>query len=436
MKPTGSAAGAAMIAIALTLTACGAGAATTEPGSGERLDTDRDITISLAWWGDDDRAARYEQAVDLFEEKYPNITVQTQFQSGEDYWPARATEAAGGALPDVVQMDLTYLRKYGATGQLLDLRAQEGVNLDLGGIDQTLLSSAQIDGGQFGIPTSTNTLALFYNADVLERLDIEPLAKGYTWDELNDWIVTVSRSGGDDEPAVFGAADFTGTFWFFLQWLIQQGVEPFTVDGGLNFDRDDMARWLESGQSLREAGAFYPTQRAKQIEPLTGFSQSEVAADFAWDNFLAGYSADTGQDIRMLPMPSGDDGPQQFWKPSQLLSASANTAEPEAAAALIDFLVNEPEVGTIFGTSKGVPAVRAQIDAMDIEPGSVDEQVLRYEEEVADVVTEAPPIPIEDIGQLEVEYERLTEELQYGNVTVDQLVDEWFTVAESIVGQP
>lgn len=60
----------------------------------------------------------------------------------------------------------------------------------------------------------------------------------------------------------------------------------------------------------------------------------------------------------MLPIPSGENGPAQFWKPSMLLSASAKTEQPEAAAALIDFLINEPEVGAIFGTSKGVPPSR------------------------------------------------------------------------------
>lgn len=437
MRITRKAAGAAAaaVAVALTLTACGGGAETTEPGSAEKVSTDEDITISLAWWGDDDRAAKYEKAVDLFEKAHPNITVQTQFQAWDDYWTARATEAAGGALPDVIQMDLSYLRQYGATGQLLDLDGQTGVNLNLDGIDDSLLASGQIDEGQYGVPTSTNTLATFYNADVLKQIGVEPLAEGYTWDDYTAWIEKVSEAGKGEKPAIYGSGDYTGTFWFFLQWLIQQGVEPFTADGQLNFDETQMTEWLNQGQELRDSGAFFPIKRAKQLEPLSGFTKSEVAGESSWDNFLASYVAETGDEIKMLPMPSGENGPQQFYKPSMLLSASAQSEQPEAAAALIDFLINDPEVGTIFGTSKGVPAVQAQIDAMDVEPGSVDEQVVQFEEDVADVVTESAPVPVEGFGEIEAEFKRLSEELQYGSLSVDEFVTQWFSFADGAVKQ-
>ncbi|SKC74239.1 ABC transporter substrate-binding protein [Krasilnikoviella flava] len=437
MRITRKAAGAAAatVAVALTLTACGGGTDAAEPGSAEKVSTDEDITISLAWWGEPARAEMYEEAVDLFEEKHPNITVQTQFQDWDGYWTSRATEAAGGALPDVIQMDLSYLRQYGATGQLLDLDGQSGVNLDTGGVDDSLLASGQIDGSQFGVPTSTNTLATFYNADLLKKVGVEPLAEGYTWDDYSEWIQEVTEAGAGEDPALYGGTDFTGTFWFFLQWLIQQGEEPFSEDGELNFDEAQLTEWLNLGQGLRDSEAIFPIQKTKQLEPLGGFHVNQVASESTWDNFLAGYVAESGEDIQMLPIPSGENGPAQFWKPSMLLSASAQTEQPEAAAALIDFLINEPEVGKIFGTSKGVPAVQAQIDAMDVEPGSVDEQVVQYEEDVTDVVTEPAPVPVEGFGEIEAEFKRLGEELQYGNVTVDEFVTQWFSFADGAVKQ-
>jgi multiple sugar transport system substrate-binding protein len=426
-------AAAATTAVALVLTACGGGG-TPEPGAGEELDTEEQITLSMAWWGDDDRASKYEEAIDLFEEKYPNITVQTRFQSWDDYWTSRATEAAGDSLPDVLQMDLSYLRQYGGTGQLLDLSGEVGVNLNVDDFDEALLEAGSIEGAQYGIPTSTNTLALFYNQDELDELGVEPPAEGYTWDDYDAWLQEVSAAGAGEKPVIYGSADYSGTFWFFLQWLIQQGVEPFTEDGQLNFDESHMSEWLQRAQPLRDEDVFYPIQRTKQIEPLGGFTVSEAASEASWDNFLAGYVAETEQNVQMMPMPSGDNGPQQFWKPSMLLSASATTDQPAATAALIDFLVNEPEVGRIFGTSKGVPAVAAQRDAMDVEPGSVDEQVVAYEESVTEVVTEPAPLPVEGFGAVEAEFKRLSEELQYGNIDVEQFVSDWFAFASSNVG--
>jgi multiple sugar transport system substrate-binding protein len=424
---------AAASAAALALTACSGGGGGSA-GVAEELDPEEEITLSLAWWGNDDRAEKYEEAVALFTEQNPNIKVETNWISFDDYWPARNTEAASGSLPDVIQMDLSYLRQYGGTGQLADLSEAFGANLDVSGFDEQLLAAGAIDGVQYGIPTSTNTLALFYNADLLEEIGVEPPAEGYTWDDYAAFVEEVGKAGAGEDPAIYGTADYTTTFWFFCQWLIQQGTEPFTDDGELAFTEAQMAEFLNLVADERETGLFFPIARTKQLEPLGGFTVSESASEMSWDNFLAGYVAETGQDIRLLPVPSGDNGPQMFWKPSMLLSASANTEHPAAAAALIDFLVNAPEVGTIFGTSKGNPATAAQRDAMNVEPGSVDEQVVAFEESVADLVTEPAPIPVEGFGAIEAEYKRLGEELAYGNITVDELVTEWFAFAESNVG--
>lgn len=426
---------AASAAAALALTACSGGSA--GGGVAEPVDTEEEIEISLSWWGDDTRAAMYEEAVALFEEKNPNITVTTGFQAYPDYWTARNTEAASSSLPDVFQMDLSYLRQYGNTGQLLDLTDAEGVNLDTSGYDEQLLAAGNLDGEQLGIPTSTNTLAMFYNADLVEELGMEPLEEGYTWDDLNAWVEEASDKGAGEKPVIYGGGDYTGQFWFLCQWLIQQGVQPFTDDGQLNFDEAQVTEFLNLTADAREAGdRYFPIEKAKQIEPLSGFTTSAVASEMSWDNFLAGYVAETEQNIEMLPIPSGENGPQQFWKPSMLLSASANTEQPAAAAKLIDFLVNDPEVGKVFGTNKGVPATQAQIDAMEVEEGSVDAKVVAYEEEVADVVTESAPLPAEGFGAIEAEWLRLHEELQYGNVTVDEFVEQWFVFAQDTIPAP
>jgi multiple sugar transport system substrate-binding protein len=420
-------------ASALALSACGGG--TSASAEAAPVATDRDIELSLVWWGDDDRASRYEEAVALFEEKYPNIDVQTQFQAWDDYWTARSTEAAGQTLPDVFQMDLAYIHQYASNNQLLDLSDQIGVNLDVEGYDESLLGSGSVEGGQYGIPTSTNTLGLIHHDDLLDELGMEPPAEGLTWDEYDAWIREVSEAGADHDPQIYGGTDYTGTLWLFIQWLLQQGKTAFAEDGSPAFEKADLVAWVERTQPLRDDGVFYPIERTKQVEPLTGLQVNEAATELTWDNMMAGYSASAGTDnVDLLPLPTGTEGSQQFWKPSMLLSSSATTQEPDAAATLIDFLVNDPEVGKIFGTSKGVPAVQGQKDAMEVADGSVDDKIVTFEEEVADRVTAETPIPVEGYGVVEAEFKRLGEELAYGNVTPEEFADQWFQSAETNLG--
>ena len=420
-------------ASALTLSACGGG--TSPSAEAAPVATDRDIELSLVWWGDDDRASRYEEAVELFEEQHPNIDVQTQFQAWDDYWTARSTEAAGQTLPDVFQMDLAYIHQYASNNQLLDLSGQIGVNLETGEYDESLLGSGEVNGGQYGIPTSTNTLGMIHHDDLLDELGIDPPEAGLTWDEYDAWIREVSEAGADHDPQIYGGTDYTGTLWLFIQWLVQQGKTAFAEDGSPAFEKADLVAWAERTQPLRDDGVFYPVERTKQVEPLTGLQVNEAATELTWDNMMAGYSASAGtENVDLLPLPTGAEGSQQFWKPSMLLSSSANTDEPDAAAALIDFLVNDPEVGKIFGTSKGVPAVPAQKDAMELAEGSIDSKIVTYEEEVADLVTAETPLPGEGYGVVEAEFKRLGEELAYGNINAEEFADQWFQSAEANLG--
>ncbi|NKF31282.1 sugar ABC transporter substrate-binding protein, partial [Pseudomonas sp. BGM005] len=70
------------------------------------------ITLEIAWWGNDTRAAMYEEAIDLFEAEYPDITVKSTFGDFSSYWDSRSTQAAARNLPDVMQFDQANLVEY------------------------------------------------------------------------------------------------------------------------------------------------------------------------------------------------------------------------------------------------------------------------------------------------------------------------------------
>ncbi|WP_240675584.1 ABC transporter substrate-binding protein [Cellulomonas endophytica] len=427
-------AAASAVAAALLLTACGGGGGAADgAATGDGASSDGGggtVTLDLVWWGNDDRAARYEEAVALFEEQHPDIEVNTSFSAFPDYWTARSTEAAARALPDVMQFDSTYLRQYVATDQLLDLSDLLGDAIDTSALDEKLLTEATIDGRTYAMPTATNTLAMFVNEDVLAQTGVAPLEEGYTWEDLNAFIAQVQAAGATSAEGnpLHGSADYTATFWFFLQWLVQQGTTPFTEDGGIAFDEADVVEFLGLTEDLRSSGALFPQDRTTALLPKGGFTVNEVATEMSWDNFLAGYVADSGtENISMLPMPSGEDGPALFSR-TFMMAAGASTEHPEQVGELLDFFLNEPEVGRIFGTSKGVPATQAQRDAMQLE--GVDAKVVAYEESVQDLVTEPAPLPVEGFGTLEAKWKSLGEELGYGNLTPEQFAAEWFAEAE------
>lgn len=101
------------------LDACGAGSSapavrqTGPEASGGKL--------QIAWWGGSDRAKRTQQVLDLFTKTYSKWSFDSSFTGFNAYWDKIHTQAAGGALPDIIQMDMRYIGQFTQRNQLLDL---------------------------------------------------------------------------------------------------------------------------------------------------------------------------------------------------------------------------------------------------------------------------------------------------------------------------
>lgn len=426
------AAAASAAGAALLLGACsGSSGGAPDAGDATAVDTEREITLDFAWWGDAARGELYTQALEVFSEQHPNITVRQQFQSWSDYWTARNTEAAAGSLPDVLALDAGHAVMYGDRGQLLDLNSQVGTNLDVSGVQEQLLAAAASGGAQYAVPIGTNSLSLLYNGALLEQLGVEPPAEGYTWDDYDQFLLDLSTAGADLETAVYGGADYTASLQAFSLWLLQQGVAPY-VDGAVAFTPEQLTEWLERGDPLRADGAFMPPEDAAQLQ-VPAFNIGLEASTINWASALGPAINDLGSDdVGLVLPPSGPDGPTMYFTISQAFGASSSTAEPEAAAALIDFLTNAPEVGEIFGTTRGIPATQSQRDGVVVEEGSVDARVLEYAAAVEEVATGTAPAEVPEFTSLEAEWLRLSEELRYGNITVPEFVDGFFDYVDTL----
>lgn len=411
-------AGALCASVLAALTACGGGGA-----------EDGKITLRFSWWGNPERAELTQKAIDLFEQKNPNIEVQPSFAEFEAYWQKMATEVSGGGGPDVLQMDYSYLKQYASRNLLLDLKPQadSGV-LKLGDFRPGLAETGVIDGKQVAVPMAGNTLAMFYRADALEKAGVEEPEAGWSWDDYHQLIQQVTDAKVDDKMT--GGTDYTSQYHFMELWLRQQGKSFYTEDGKLNFTKDDLRTWWNQTQKLRDANALLSAQRAEQLAPNPAISAGEAATEISWDNFLARYTGEA-PDVKfgmVAPPTSNPDNSGLYLKPSMLLSVSARTEHPTEAAKLVDFLVNDPEAAKILGTNRGIPATNAALDA--IELNEVDKQIVEYEKSVEDSMQPAPPPPPPGAGSIEQTFSDINEEINFKRTTVDQAVEKFFSEAE------
>jgi len=411
---------------ALALAGCAGGGE--EPAA--TYDPNEKVTLDLAFWGNDVRADLYNQVIEAFNEEYPNITVNSTFLGFPEFWEKRQTEAAGKNLPDVMQFDYSYLRQYSENGLLLDLDPYLGNIIETEPLGDNILSIGVINDTTYAIPTSTNAWGLFTNPALLDSVGAEDFAGG-SWADYTDWMEGVTDAGAGE---VWGGGDYTGRIQNFELQLRSEGKNLFNEDGTAGFDEARLTQFWEEGQPIRD-GIGIPQQLVEELNPLGGFDAAKTASELTWDNFGAGYLANLGEGYTELglqaPPVTVEGAKDLYLKPSMLHAIAANTEHPEAAATLVNFLINSPQSGEIFGTNRGLPASSTALAAADLDP--LSQQIKDYEASIADRLGDAPPVPIVGYGTLEEKFRQLGTELNFGTTTVDDAVSQFFTEMDVVL---
>lgn len=415
---------------AIALAGCAGGTAAPEPAA--TFDPDEEVSLDLAFWGNDVRAELYNEAIAAFNEEYPNITVNASFLGFPEFWEKRQTEAAGGNLPDVMQFDYSYLRQYSQNSLLLPLDPYLGNIIDTEPLAENILSIGVVDDVTTGIPTSTNAWGLFLNPVLLETAGVEQF-EGGSWEDYTDWMAEVTDASGGQ---FWGGSDYTGRIQNFEIQLRSEGSYLFSEDGEPGFDEERLTEFWESGQEIRD-GIGVPQQRVEEVTPLGPFDTANTASELTWDNFGSGYLGNLGAsytELGLVAPPVTEEGTKDLYlKPSMLHAISANTDHPEAAATLVNFLVNSPQSGEIFGTNRGLPASETALAAAELDP--LSQQVKDYEASIADRLGDAPPVPIVGYGTLEEKFRQLGAELNFGTITVEDAVAQFFSEMDVVLNQ-
>jgi len=385
---------------------------------------DGPITLEVALWGDAARADLYQSAIDLYEEENPNITIDLQFADLTPYLERLATSAAAKDLPDVLWMRDTHIGRYAEGGALLDLSPYIPDTIDVANLGDAAVSTGEVDGGVYALPTHYVGQAIIYNTALLEEngLDESDLA---SWDDYAD----AAKELSDPANNFWGSNDATldPAQRGFEAFVRQNGQEVFSEDGGIGFDADVATDWYEYWQELREAGAIPPAdiQTEANSAGLTNslLATNKAAMSVGSTNHLTQYQALTEEPLALASLPVVNKASDDWWFfPPILISAGANTEHPQAAADFINFILNDVDAGLLTGVNQGAPSSSEVRDAL--APELTDQQAEFVEQISLEQQNPSRPFPIRPEGseQLTTALLRAGEEIAYGRKTVDEAV--------------
>jgi len=151
------------------------------------------------------------QAMDRCGERL-GVTIEQQSVPAAQVMTKALRMASSKSLPDIVQFDASEMPTFAEAGGLIDL---ETLGLSTRDIPGGIVDFGSYEGTYYGAARSVNTLALFYDRDVLDAAGV---AVPTTWDELREAARKLTRgkryglalSAGGAEDGVF---QFTPFMW-------------------------------------------------------------------------------------------------------------------------------------------------------------------------------------------------------------------------------
>lgn len=369
----------------------------TDTGNGGQAaaNASTEANLVFAWWGNQTRQERTEAAIDLYSQQNPGVTFDAQPAAWDDYWSKLATSAAGNSLPDLIQMDYSYLEQYVASGLLADLTPYvDNGTLDVSNVPKSLLEAGSVDGKLYAIAAGVNAPSLLYNKTLMTELGIE-VPDNMTIAQFEDICKQVYEKKGIKTDLPYGASDN------YLPYLARANdvTALFNKDEKkMNMsDSTPLVDYFQVYQDGAEQGWVIGTDIHAELQnnsveqsPLVFYSSeaSQAWCAFFWSNQMEAMQKvadEKGIEIGITTWPSKDPKKSNFLKPSQFFSVSRDAgANEEAAVKVVDFLTNSVDANNILLGERGVPASSVVADAISPLVSETTQEVTRF---INDVVS-------------------------------------------------
>lgn len=413
------------IALAVVLASCSSGT-----GGGD----EGDVELTFQWWGNDERAVLTEEAIDLFEQNNPGITVSTSFATIDSYIPKLATQIASNSAPDLFLIPMESVKEYAEKGATLDLTEYLGDEIEIDEISEATQKIGEVGGTTYGFTLGTATSAWIYNPTVWEDAGATEPSGDFSWDDLIDAGEKI-RAATDGEVAAL--SDPGGYIAWFATWLNQQGKIGWTEDGELGFEASDLEAWFELMERLRESGATTDPETTTTIDQSmqnSGLARGASAGEFAAASLTGAYADTLGaENVALAPLPSDSDVLAISMAGTNVAAIAANSEHPDETATFLNFLINDPDAAEILGLTRGIPINQANYEALIPELDGADKAVADFVTTYQERFSEPDPLAPPGATTIPADFTLAYESIIFGQASIDDAAASLYEKFEATV---
>ncbi len=356
--------------MALSLAACGGGS-----GSGASSSTDSGSADSgsassgsliINIWDANQQAGIQEICNDWTAQGNPEVKVEVV--DWDNYWTLLESCASGGNLPDVFWMHSDYAQIYMENDILLDLTdyiAKDGVDMSIYYPDIAAIYTRG-DGKIFALPKDHDTIALLYNKALFDQAGVAYPTDEWTYQDMYEAAKAITEATPDDTYGVALNTSNDQDGWY--NYIYAYGgnvVNTEKTDTGIDSPESKAA--MEMVRLMLTVGTPQAVVAESGTDSLFQSGKVAMITQGSW-MINAFYTAENSKDYAWAEIPYFDrngDGTcqkEERWTCYNGLgwAAAANTANPDAAASLIEYLcskdaqIKQAQLGV---TMAGIPGI-------------------------------------------------------------------------------
>lgn len=303
-----------------------------------RLSKPKEIT--LTYWGLWESEAVMKEVINEWETKNPQIKVRYSQQSPQEYRERVQSALARDDGPDIFRFHNTWLPMFEN-----ELEPVPATVMDAATYEQTFYpvaaSTLRFGAGYLGVPLEIDTLALFYNQDILTTAGVSP---PQTWDELRQLASQLTLR--DEEGRIQRAGVALGTTTNIWHWsdilglmMLQNGADLTNPTGSLA--EDTLTFYTLFNKTDRVWDETLPAS-------LLAFATGKTAMFFgySWDVFEI-QSINPNLNFKIIPVPQLP-GTDISWASFWVEGVAKKSENKEAAWEFLKFLSSKETLQKLY----------------------------------------------------------------------------------------
>lgn len=212
------------------------------------------VTITFSLW-DEIQSVVYQELIDNFEEKNPNIDVEMQLTPWDQYWTKFDAAAGANQAADVFFMNV-WVPKYAEAGVLEPLDSyMEKDGFDFSLYTPSIIENSMYNGIHYTVPKGTDSMAVIVNTALFEKYGVDVPDSDWTWDDMVEVCRNLKQNIEDSGDSIYPMSLMLNSTNGSWQPIVYQfGGTIFNEDGTSGYSNEKDIKAIQAIVDMIDEG--------------------------------------------------------------------------------------------------------------------------------------------------------------------------------------